>query len=141
MLEDLRSAPREVHLAEGSLSIWSVRPGLVFTRVKGRFMMAHAEQIIASIEEAVRAAPGDAVAVHDWFSVESYEVAVHARMTRWSVTIARSLRRVAIGVRSPLVALAVRTVNLAVGGRFEVLADVERLQAAAREELDRPRST
>src|SRR5262245_35373979 len=137
MLEEIRSVPRELNLAEGSLAIWSMRPGLVFTLGKGRFVMAHAELIMASVEDAARAAPGDAAVVHDWLGVESYEVAVHARMTPWSVTIARSLRRVVIGVRSPLVALAVRTVNLAVGGRFEVLADAARLHAAARDELRR----
>ncbi|HVJ20539.1 MAG TPA: hypothetical protein VM686_34235 [Polyangiaceae bacterium] len=138
MLDEIRSAPRELNLVEGSLAIWNVRPGLVFTQGKGRFVMAHAEQIMASVEAAARAAPGDAAVVHDWLAVESYEVAVQARMTPWSVTIARSMRRIVIGVRSPLVALAVRTVNLAVGGRFEVLADAARLHAAARDELRRP---
>ncbi len=84
---------------------------------------------------AIQDAPGEAVAVHDWLGVESYEIAVHARMTAWSVPAVRSMRRVVVGVRSPLVAFAVRTVNLAAGGRFEVVGTDEEIKAAVRSSL------
>ncbi len=135
MLPELRGVPREVNVEGGSLRVWSVRAGLVFTQAKGRMVMAQAAAIIAGVDEAIRAAPGSAVAVHDWLEVDSYEVAVHARMSAWSLVAVRSMRRIVIGVRSPLVALAVRTVNLGVGGRLEVLEEREKLLSFARKEL------
>ena len=135
MLPELKIEPRELNLAEGSLCVWTVRPGLVFTQARGRMVMAHAMEIMAGVNEAVRGDPGGAVGIHDWLGVEHYEVAVQARMSSWALTTVRSMRRIVIGVRSPLVALAVRTVNLAVGGRFEVVEDDGTLLSVARGEL------
>ena len=107
----------------------------MLTQVSGRVVLAQAERIIAAVDAAIRAAPGQVVIVHDLFDVQSYEINVHTRLSAWSVATFRSVRRVVIGVRAPLVSLAVRTINLAVGGRFEVVEAREALLAAARREL------
>jgi hypothetical protein len=115
--------------------VWAVRKGMVMTQASGRVVLAQAERIMAAVDTAIREAPGQVVVVHDLLDVDSYEINVHTRMSTWSVATFRFVRRVVIGVRSPLVSLAVRTVNLAVGGRYEVLESRETLLAAARREF------
>jgi hypothetical protein len=134
MLPELAMASKSVERPEGQIRIWT-RPGKVFTQCAGRMLLPHAEAVMAAIDEAIRERPGQVVAIHDLMHVESYEINVHTRMTAWSVSTFRDVRRVVIGVRSPLVSLAVRTVNLAVGGRYEVLDTEEALWAVARREL------
>jgi hypothetical protein len=135
MLSELAVAPRIVAADQGTAQIWLARPGLVFTRVEGRMVMEHAQAIMETVDAAVRARPGQVCAVHDFTGIESYEIAVHARMSTWSVSVVRSMRRIVVGVSSPLVALAVRTANLATGGRFELLDTREQVLSAARAEL------
>jgi len=130
--------PETTALPEGTVRIWTPRANLVITQASGRVVLAQAERIIAAVDAAIRAAPGQVVIVHDLFDVQSYEINVHTRLSAWSVATFRSVRRVVIGVRSPLVSLAVRTINLAVGGRFEVVEAREALLAAARRELAVP---
>jgi hypothetical protein len=139
VLPEVSVEPERVQLPDGLSLAWNVRPGLVFTRVEGRMSLPHASSIMAMVDAAVLAQPSGAVVVHDWTGIESYEVAVHARMSAWSLVVVRSMRRVVIGASSPFVAAAVRTVNLAVGGRFELLQTREQVLAAAREELFRTR--
>jgi hypothetical protein len=140
MLPELPEKPQVVTVDVGTLKVWVPRKGLVFTRASGRMVTAHADLIIEAVGRACDECPVDAVAVHDWLDVESYEIAVYARMSAWSPRVIRAMRRVAIGVRSPMVALAVRTANLAVGGRFEVIDDSERIVAAARAEWQRQKA-
>ncbi len=127
--------PETIALPEGTVRIWTPRASVVMTHCSGRVVLAQAERIIAAVDAAIRAAPGQVVILHDLFDVESYEISVHPRLSAWSVATFRSVRRVVIGVRSPLVSLAVRTINLAVGGRFEVLEKREALLSAARREV------
>ena len=120
---------------DGEAAVWRPRPGLVISRVNGRMTQHHADAIIKIGDEAVRADPGNVVALHDWSRVESYEVAVHARMSAWTLRIIGSMRRVVIAVESPLVALAVRTVNLATGNRIEFASTSEEIERFVRAEL------
>ncbi|MFT3923805.1 MAG: hypothetical protein QM778_14830 [Myxococcales bacterium] len=136
MLTELGVTPSKVVEApDGCVRLWTARPGLVFSQASGRMVSEHAESIIAAVEDAIRERPREVAIIHDLFEVESYEISVHTRMSTWSVSTFRKVRRVAIGVRSPLISLAVRTVNLAVGGRFELLESSGELLALARREL------
>ena len=139
MLPELAEGPESFAVPEGTLKIWRPRKGLVFTQVTGRMIATHAECIIAAVDHACLECPKEAVGIHDWLDIESYEISVYARMSTWSPRVAKKMRRVTIGVRSPLVAMAVRTVNLAVGGRFEVFGQTEQLLEAARAEWQRQR--
>ncbi len=136
MLAELSATPPQVvERPEGTVRIWSAGKGLVFTQCSGRILLPHAEGIIRVVDAAIRERPGEVVVVHDLLDVESYEINVHTRLSAWSVATFKMVRRVVIGVRSPLVSLAVRTINLAVGGRFEVMESREKVHAAARREL------
>jgi hypothetical protein len=138
MFVELQVAPEVVKTEAGCATIWRGRPGLVFSQVEGRMVMAHAQVIMAVVDAEMRARPGTVKVFHDFTAIDSYEVAVQARMSAWSVTAVRSLERIVIGVSSPLVALAVRTANLASGGRFELVQTREQLVAAACAEWLRP---
>ena len=136
MLAELGAMPPQmVELPDGSVRIWAAGKGLVFTQCTGRMVLAHAEAVIAAVDSALLERPREAVVVHDLLDVESYEINVHTRLSAWSVATFQGVKRVVIGVRSPLLSLAVRTINLAVGGRFEVLESREKLHATARREL------
>jgi hypothetical protein len=135
VVPELPIAPLCAETREGRAWVWPVAPGLVFTRVDGRMVMQHAQLIMEAVDAAVRARPGSAAAVHDFTGIESYEIAVHARMSAWAVGVTGSMRRIVIGVQSPLVALAVRTVNLASGNKFELLDTRAQVLEAARREL------
>jgi len=137
MIPELAVEPQVAETDEGRAYVWRPKRDLVFTRVEGRFAMPHAQLIMDQVDDAVRANQGKVTIVHDWTAVESYEVVVHARMSAWAVAVMRSLTRVVIGVTSPFVALAVRTVNLAVGNRFEVVDTRDKVLAEARAELAR----
>ncbi len=137
MVPDLDVTPLVLESTDGRAQVWTARPGLVLTRVDGRMVMDHARAIMEAVDAQLRARPGRTTVVHDWTGIESYEVAVHARMSAWAVSTIRSFERVIIGVTSPLVALAVRTVNIAVGNRFELLDSREGVLAAATAELAR----
>lgn len=119
--------------------VWIAGPDLVLSRVEGRFVLAHADSIMTVVDAAIAKRPGHLTVVHDWTAVQSYEIAVHTQMGAWAARITPSLERILIGVTSPFVTLAVRTVNLAVGNRFELFADRERLLQAARSEYERQR--
>jgi hypothetical protein len=135
MLPELSVAPETVQTAEGIVHVWVAKPGLVFTRAEGRILMAHGQLIMDMVDAAARARPKLATVVHDFTAVASYEIALHVRMSTWSVGLTPSMRRVVVAVNSPLVALAVRTVNLASGGKFELLETREQAIEAARREL------
>ena len=137
MFAELGILPQIVPGESGKAAIWHVRPGLVLTQVDGRMVVAQARAVMQAVDEAIRARPGKAMVFHDWTAITSYEVAVHAQMTAWSVKVVRSLARIAIAANSPLVLLALRTANLAVGGRFELVESREQLVAAARAEWAR----
>lgn len=99
-------------------------------------VLAHARAVMAEVDGVLKAHDGCAVAIHDFTGVESYEVAVHAQMTVWAVSVMPSMKSVVVGVASPLVSLAVRTANLAAGNRFEVVNTREALvRAPCRVEL------
>lgn len=132
VLPELQSPARVVETAEGRGFLWAAGPKLVFTRMEGRMALEHARAVIDFVGAHVHASPGEVVVVHDLCGVESYEVAVYARILPWSVAAGKSARRVVIGASSPLIALAVRTINLAASGRFEVLDSRERVLEAAR---------
>ena len=126
--------PKVVERPEGTLKIWTARKGMVCTQGRGRMELGHLEEFFSIMDEAIGERPGDVVAVHDLLEVESYEIRLHPRLSAWSAARSGKIRRTVIGVRSPLVSLAIRTVNLAVGGRFEVVEDAGALHGAARRE-------
>ena len=135
MIAEVRVSPTVVELPEGRAWVWTASPHIVATRVEGRMLIEHAEAIIAAIDRSIERHPGDVVALHDWTGIASYQVAVHTRMSAWSIRAVRSMRRIVLAVDSPLVGLAVRTVNLAVGNRFEFVATRELLEGELRTSL------
>jgi hypothetical protein len=135
MVSELTTAPLVAEAKEGRAHVWNAARGLVFTRVEGRMVMAHAQLIMDAVDVAVRALPREAAVIHDFTGIQSYEIAVHASMSAWAIGVVGSLRRIVIGVNSPLVSLAVRTVNLASGNRFELLSTRDQVIEVARKEL------
>lgn len=101
MFVELQVAPEVVKTDAGSATIWKARPGLVFTRVEGRMVMAHAQAIMSVVDAEMRALPGKVKVFHDFTAIESYEIVVQARMSAWSVTAMRFIERIVIGVSSP----------------------------------------
>lgn len=137
MIPEITKAPAVHDAPDGVARIWSARPGLVVSQVEGRMLLDHATPIMAAVDAAIAGQRGRVTVVHDWTAVESYEVAVHARMSAWTVTVMSAMERVVIGVTSPFVTLAVRTVNLATGNRFELLDDRVKVLEVVRAEMAR----
>ncbi|HEY6876568.1 MAG TPA: hypothetical protein VI299_01065 [Polyangiales bacterium] len=135
MVPEVSVAPLTAETSEGRAWVWVAAPNLVLTQVEGRMAMNHAELVMGTVDLAAKQRPGQVALIHDFTAVDSYEVLVHARMSTWAVNITRSLRRVVIGASSPLVALAVRTVNLAASNKFEILDTREQVHAVVRAEL------
>lgn len=100
-------------------------------------VLAHARAIMAEVDEVLKRQEhaGRMVAIHDFTGVQSYEIAVQAQMTVWAVAVTPSVKRVVVGVVSPMVSLAVRTANLAAGNRFEVVNSRDALVRVVRAEL------
>lgn len=135
MLAEALPVPNVTETDEGRVEIWNPRPEVVLTRASGRMAMKHAAPIMQAVEAAIAACPGQVIVFHDWTGIASYEVEVQARMSAWSLRQISQIERVVIGVDSPLVALAVRTANLAVGDRFEIVRSREEVEQAIRSAL------
>lgn len=135
MVPEVSAAPLTAETGEGRALVWVAAPNLVLTQVEGRMALSHAQLVMDTVDAAAKQRPGQVALIHDFTGVSSYEVLVHVRMSTWAVNITSSLRRVVVGAASPLVALAVRTVNLAASNKFEILETREQVQAVARAEL------
>lgn len=116
----------------GELQIWKLASHVVLTRVTGHFPVGFTDPIMAAVDEVADRHPKVAIACHEWTTVSTFEGRTPARMTPWSVKVFRKMQRVIIGVSSPFTRAAVRSVNLAVGGRFEVFEDADAVYEAAR---------
>jgi hypothetical protein len=128
MLAEALPTTNVIETSEGQLEIWHASPLIVVTRAEGRLGMIHGTPLMEMLEAALTAHSGEVQAFHDWTGIQSYEMEVQVRMTTWSLTHISKFRRVVIAADSPMVALALRTANIAMGNRFEVLRTREELE-------------
>ena len=119
----------------GVARVWRPAPSLAVSTLTGHFQIEHANLIMETVDDAAEKSGGNAVVIHDWIGVKSFDIAVQVSMTKWWIRIVPSLSHVTIGVESPFIAAAVRTAGLASGGRFYVVSKGEQVEAAVVEAL------
>ncbi len=135
MLPEIDADPEVLETDAGTCRVWRPRPHVFLSQVSGRMVQGHAELIMRIGTRVVEDCPRDAIGIHEWTEIESYEVAVHTRMTAWSMRVMPKMVRVLVAAESPLVKLAVRTVSLATDNRIELLDGRGAVEAALRELL------
>lgn len=108
--------PESYRSRQGTLCLWRPARGVLLTRVVGVLRTDAA----AAIETAVLKTASEErriISFHDWEEMTNYDSESRVRLT----AVAESVQKVCTGihflVRSPIVALGVRTANLMLGGR------------------------
>lgn len=118
---------------DGDGAIWRPRPGLLFTRARGRVSAAMARFYIAAAQDEL-AGTKRLYVFHDWLEVASYETEARDLLRAFGKTVADGRLRAHYLVRSKIVSMAIQTAALVLGRELASTsqrAEFERWQDAA----------
>lgn len=129
-------SPETYRSRQGTLYLWRPARGLLVTCVVGALRTDAA----AAIETAMLKSASDErsnLSFHDWEQMTDYDSESRVRLTAAAQSTLKRCAGIHFLVRSPIVALGVRTANLLLGGRCTLHPSRAEFERALRRALER----
>jgi hypothetical protein len=117
---------------DGHLRLWEPKPGVVLSRLEGRFSLDLAAPFMTFFEERANQRGDLGVhGIHDWTPMTGFDPTLPPRLIAFTLRILHRTRRIVIATHSPMIAMAVRAGNLTLR-RLELVDTLGELEEAAR---------
>jgi hypothetical protein len=116
---------------ESHLTLWQPAPGVVLSRVQGRFSHTLAAPFMAFFDDI----PSRRLfGVHDWTEMTGFDPSLPPRLIAFTLRLLPRSQRIVVASVSPMISMAVRAANLTLR-KVELVDSLGDIEAAAERAL------
>lgn len=123
---------------DGLLLMWAPKPGVVLTRMDGRFSVDLAVPFMEFFEARTKERGDRGVhGLHDWTAMTGFDPSIPPRLITFTLRVLPRTLRIVVASNSPMISMAVRAGNLTLR-RIELVESTHALEEAAQRVLLTP---